>query len=254
MIAPAHFVERHGLVVIVAIGESVVAIGFGASQLPVDGSLVAVAVVGLALSACLWWLYFGGDDERAEHALGALPQFERAQAAVRAFGHWHLPMLLGIITIAAVSREATAHPFSSLTWARAAMLGGGVAAYLAGRRRVPRTARHRPRALANGRGSAVARRHTDRGGSVAVRRDGRPGRAALGRHRPRREGRPRSRALTPTPEGEEMATVTAHIIVREAGRAADWYESALGACSATGSRFPTGATCRSSFASVTRRS
>jgi low temperature requirement protein LtrA len=132
LIAPAHFVERHGLVVIVAIGESVVAIGFGASQLPIDGSLVAVAVVGLALSACLWWLYFGGDDERAEHALTALPQFERAQASLSAFGYWHMPMLLGIIAIAAVEREATAHPFSSLTWARAAILGGGVAAYLAG--------------------------------------------------------------------------------------------------------------------------
>jgi low temperature requirement protein LtrA len=132
LIAPAHFVERHGLVVIVAIGESVVAIGVGASHLPVDGSLVAVAVVGLALSACLWWLYFGGDDERAEHALGALPQLERAQVSLRAFGYWHMPMLLGIIAIAAVSREATAHPFSSLTWGRAAILGGGVASYLAG--------------------------------------------------------------------------------------------------------------------------
>ena len=132
LVAPAHFVERHGLVVIVAIGESVVAIGFGASQLPLDASLIAVAAVGLALSACLWWLYFGGDDERSERALSALPQLERAQAALRAFGYWHLPMLLGIIAIAAVAREATAHPFSSLTWARAAILAGGVAAYLAG--------------------------------------------------------------------------------------------------------------------------
>jgi low temperature requirement protein LtrA len=132
LVGPAHFVERHGLVVMIAIGESVVAIGFGASQLPVDGSLVAVAVVGLALSACLWWLYFGGDDERAEQALGAMPQLERAFAAVRAFGYWHMPMLMGIIAIAAVQREATAHPFSSLSWARAAILGAGVAAYLAG--------------------------------------------------------------------------------------------------------------------------
>jgi low temperature requirement protein LtrA len=132
LVGPAHFVERHGLVVIIAIGESVVAIGFGASQLAVDGSLVAVAAVGLGLSACLWWLYFSGDDERAEHALAALPPAERSQAAVWAFGYWHMPMLLGIIAIAAVSREATAHPFSSLTWARAAILAGGVAAYLAG--------------------------------------------------------------------------------------------------------------------------
>jgi low temperature requirement protein LtrA len=51
---------------------------------------------------------------------------------VRAFGYWHMPMLMGIMAIAAVEREATAHPFSSLTWARAAILGAGVAAYLAG--------------------------------------------------------------------------------------------------------------------------
>jgi low temperature requirement protein LtrA len=132
LIEPAHFVERHGLVVIIAIGESIVAIGFGASTLAVNGSLVAVVIVGLALAACLWWLYFGGDDERAERALLALPQLERAQAALRAFGYWHLPMLLGIVSIAAVAREATAHPFSSLTWARAAILAAGVGTYLAG--------------------------------------------------------------------------------------------------------------------------
>ena len=140
----------------IAIGESVVAIGFGASQLPVDGSLVAVAVVGLALSACLWWLYFGGDDERAEHALAALPQLERAHAALRAFGYWHMPMLLGIIAIAAVEREATAHPFSSLSWARAAILGGGRGGLPRGRRRLPAGARHRPHRLASGGRAPVA--------------------------------------------------------------------------------------------------
>jgi hypothetical protein len=65
-IGPAHFVERHGLVVIVAIGESVIAVGIGASQLEVDAGMIAVAVLGLALSACFWWTYFGGDDTRAE--------------------------------------------------------------------------------------------------------------------------------------------------------------------------------------------
>jgi low temperature requirement protein LtrA len=83
-IAPAHFVERHGLVVIVAIGESVVAIGIGASGLPVTLELCAFAVAGLLLSAGLWWTYFGGDDERAERALTALPRAERAQATIPA--------------------------------------------------------------------------------------------------------------------------------------------------------------------------
>src|SRR6266516_4000261 len=113
-IAPAHFVERHGLVVIVAIGESVVAVGIGASHLPVDGALVVAAALGLALSACLWWAYFGGDAERAEQALAAMPPVERARAALRGFGYWHLPMLLGIVTIAAAERRGFAHPFSGL--------------------------------------------------------------------------------------------------------------------------------------------
>jgi low temperature requirement protein LtrA len=132
LVAPAHFVERHGLVVIIAIGESVIALGIGASHLPIDGALVAAAVVGVAFSACLWWIYFGGDDTRAEHALLALPDGERSMAALRAFGYWHLPMLLGIVALAAVERHATEHPFNGLSRAHALILAGGVAAYLAG--------------------------------------------------------------------------------------------------------------------------
>src|SRR5213080_4279843 len=131
-IGAAHFVERHGLVIIVAIGESVVAIGIGASHLPVDGALVVAAALGLALSACLWWAYFGGDAERAEQALAAMPPVERARAALRGFGYWHLPMLLGIVTIAAAERLGFSHPFSELSWNAAALLGGGVASFLAG--------------------------------------------------------------------------------------------------------------------------
>jgi low temperature requirement protein LtrA len=131
-IAAGHFVERHGLVVIVAIGESVIAVGLGAARLPVDASLLAVASVGLAVSASLWWLYFSGDDQEAERALIALSPPQRAFAALRAFGYWHLPLLFGIVAIAAAEREATAHPFDALSWWGAAILGGGAAAYLIG--------------------------------------------------------------------------------------------------------------------------
>src|SRR3954454_2977822 len=72
-IAPGHFVERHGLVMLIAIGESVVAIGIGAAGLDVDVELALVAVLGLLLSAALWWTYFGGDDTAAEEALAAMP-------------------------------------------------------------------------------------------------------------------------------------------------------------------------------------
>ena len=131
-IAPAHFVERHGLVVIVALGESIVAIGIGAAGLPVDLALASVAVLGLLLAACLWWAYFGGDDARAERALAAVPDDRRAAVAVRAFGYWHLPILLGIIVLAAGLKHAIGHAFDRLDLAHALLLGGGVAVFLAG--------------------------------------------------------------------------------------------------------------------------
>jgi low temperature requirement protein LtrA len=131
-IAPAHFVERHGLVVIVALGESVVAIGIGAAHLPVDLALASVAVLGLLLAACLWWAYFGGDDRRAERALAAVPDDRRGWVAVQAFGYCHLLMLLGIIALAAGLKDAIGHAFEPLDLAHALLLAGGVAVFLAG--------------------------------------------------------------------------------------------------------------------------
>jgi low temperature requirement protein LtrA len=128
----SHFVERHGLVVLVAIGESVVAIGIGLGEVTVDLRLAAVAVLGLALSACLWWTYFGGDDERAERALEAVPPVRRSRLAVEAYGHAHLALLLGVVAIAAAEEQAAHHPFATLGSGLAAALGGGAALYLAG--------------------------------------------------------------------------------------------------------------------------
>lgn len=131
-VKPAHFVERHGLVVIIALGESVVAVGIGAAGLHVNLSLVGVALLGLLLSACLWWLYFGGDDERAERALLAASAKRRPRLAVEAFGHWHLALLLGVIAVASALRRSTGHAFASLSFAHALALAGGVALFLAG--------------------------------------------------------------------------------------------------------------------------
>ena len=132
VIGTEHFVERHGLVVLIAIGESVVAVGVGVHALSIDLELVAIVVAGLALSACLWWAYFGGDDERAEHALREAPAGRRAQLGVNAFGYCHLLILLGIIAVAAAVHDATAHAFHELPAARALTLAGGVAVYLVG--------------------------------------------------------------------------------------------------------------------------
>ena len=141
-VEPGHFVERHGLVLLIAIGESVVAVGIGAAGLDLDAGLVVVALLGLALSACLWSLYFGhGDDERAEQTLVALDPLPRARAALVAFFFCYLAMLLGIVAIAAAEHAALEHPLGELSWANAALLGGGAAAFLVGDAAFRRTLR-----------------------------------------------------------------------------------------------------------------
>jgi low temperature requirement protein LtrA len=132
-IAPGHFVERHGLVVIVALGESVVAVGIGASNHSLSAGLVAVAVLGLGLSACLWWTYFGeGEDERALEAMAAAPRARRGWLALNGFYHWHLLILLGVIALASALERAIGHAGDPLSFARSLALGGGVALFFVG--------------------------------------------------------------------------------------------------------------------------
>ena len=116
--------------IIVALGESIVAIGIGAADLPVDLPLATVAVLGLMLAACLWWAYFGGDDTRAERALAAVPDDRRGWVAIQAFGYWHFGMLLGVITLAAGLKDVIGHAFDPLDLAHALLLSGGVALFL----------------------------------------------------------------------------------------------------------------------------
>src|SRR5436190_5163768 len=130
---PSHFVERHGLVVMVALGESVVAVGIGASHINISWQMIAVAALGLSFSAELWWVYFMGDDEEAEGALRAMTPTKREFYAANVAYYWaHLVMLLGIVCIAAGLERAIGHPFDSFSFARALELGGGTALYLAG--------------------------------------------------------------------------------------------------------------------------
>jgi low temperature requirement protein LtrA len=132
-INPTHFVERHGLVVIVALGESVVAVGIGASAHALTFGLVSIAVLGLGLTACLWWTYFGqGEDQRALQAMRSAPRRDRPRLALRGFYHWHLLMLLGIVALASALEQAIGHAHDPLSFARSLALAGGAALFLAG--------------------------------------------------------------------------------------------------------------------------
>jgi low temperature requirement protein LtrA len=131
-VKPAHFVERHGLVVIIALGESVVAVGIGLTGQAITVPLALVAILGLGLTAALFWLYFGGDDVRAERALARASAERRPWLALYSYGYAHVPLLLGVVVLAAGVRETIGHAFKPLSPAGALALGGGVFLYLAG--------------------------------------------------------------------------------------------------------------------------
>jgi low temperature requirement protein LtrA len=132
-IRPAHFVERHGALMIVAIGESVADVGIGAEGHPVTVSLALSAALGLALSAALWWAFFGtGDDDRAEEALTGTGPDRRPGLVLSAYGYAYIPMLAGIAATAAGLRYAIGHPGATLTAGPAIALAGGVTLFLAG--------------------------------------------------------------------------------------------------------------------------
>ena len=136
-IRPDHFTERHGALVIIVFGESVADIGIGIGTaghaVAVTVSLAVSATLGLALAAALWWTYFGvGDDERAEQALTRADPAARPGLALAAYFYAYIPLLLGIVTVAAGLRQAIGHAGSTLPYPACLALAGGVALYLAG--------------------------------------------------------------------------------------------------------------------------
>ena len=132
-IAPAHFAERHGALVIVALGESVAAVGIGAAARPLDAQIVLAAVLGLAVSAALWWVYFGGaDDEHAAGAMAEAPRTRRPGLALSAYFYPHIPILLGVVGLAAGVKLTIGQAAQSHAAAPALAIGAGVALFLAG--------------------------------------------------------------------------------------------------------------------------
>ncbi|MBF6333404.1 low temperature requirement protein A [Nocardia transvalensis] len=94
-----HFAERHGLIVIVALGESIVSIGVGVAGLPISWPIAVGALLALAVSALLWWAYFDVGATVVEHALQQARGERRVQIARNCYTYWHFPMVVGIIAL-----------------------------------------------------------------------------------------------------------------------------------------------------------
>lgn len=127
-----HFVERYGLIIIIALGESIVAIGVGAAGLGLGPGVVLAACLGIALAAALWWAYFDFVVLAAEHRLSTAQVHERARLARDSYSILHLPMVAGIIFVALGIKKALAHVEDPLGTIPAVALCGGVALYLLG--------------------------------------------------------------------------------------------------------------------------
>jgi len=131
-IRPAHYAERTGALVIVALGESVAAIGIGAAPAGVTFAVALASVLGLAVSAALWWTYFGdGDDERAEQAMSAADLSRRAPLALATY-YAHVPILLGVVTLAAGAFLTIGDAGRAQPGGEAVAVAGGAALFLAG--------------------------------------------------------------------------------------------------------------------------
>ena len=138
--SPGHFSERHGLIIIVALGESIVAIGLGVAKEPISWVIIAASVLGLLLASALWWAYFDVSALLGEHALATEPQETRARLARNAYSYAHLPLVLGIVLVAFGLKEVLLYVSDSshhsltdpLPTVALAALVGGVVTYLLG--------------------------------------------------------------------------------------------------------------------------
>ncbi len=127
-----HFVERHGLIIIIALGEAIVSIGVGAAGLPLDPPVLAAAFLAVVIAGALWWAYFDLVALEAELRLSRAHAAAQVALARDAYSYLHLPMVAGIVFLALGVKKSIAHADHALTLVPALALYGGVALYFAG--------------------------------------------------------------------------------------------------------------------------
>ncbi|WP_232661686.1 low temperature requirement protein A [Pseudonocardia sp. TRM90224] len=101
-----HFTERHGLIIIVALGESIVSIGIGVAELPISWPIIVASVLGLAVTGALWWAYFDITALVTERALAAAEGERQIQLGRGGYTFMHLPLVVGIIMMALGLKKA----------------------------------------------------------------------------------------------------------------------------------------------------
>jgi low temperature requirement protein LtrA len=130
-VAPEHFAERHGLIILIALGESIIAIGVGAGFELRTGE-IAAAALGIVIVSALWWLYFDVAAIFARRRLVQARGLELHRLALHAYSYLHLPMVAGIVLFALGLKATLDHVGEDLETVAAMGLCGGAALYLLG--------------------------------------------------------------------------------------------------------------------------
>ncbi len=129
-LVPGHFAERHGLIVLIALGESIVALGVGA-KVELETGVVVAAVLGVVVAATLWWVYFDVTAIVAERRLSRTEEGrERNELARDSYSYLHFPMVAGIALLAVGLKLTLEHVQQPLKLVPTAALLGGAALYL----------------------------------------------------------------------------------------------------------------------------
>jgi low temperature requirement protein LtrA len=129
-VQPAHFVERHGLIVIIAIGESLVAIGLGERSVGLSTGVIVAAVLGFVVATSFWLAYFDFFQIRGQQLLADRSGLQRTALARDIYTYLHLPMVAGIVLFAFSMKTTLAHVGDELDTIPALALCGGPALYL----------------------------------------------------------------------------------------------------------------------------
>jgi low temperature requirement protein LtrA len=129
-IRPAHFSERHGLFVIIALGESLIVAATAVSAQERTGELMSDVIAALVIVCLLWWTYFGWLKEAAEEGLAAAPSTKIGPLARDAFSLGHFPLVCGIVAFSVAVEEIVHHPAHAPSGAIVAALGVGVTLFV----------------------------------------------------------------------------------------------------------------------------
>jgi low temperature requirement protein LtrA len=129
-ISAGHFAERHGLILLIAFGESIVAVGAGSAGQALDTDLILAVVLGMVVTGALWWAYFDVVALVAERRLTQVTGEARNRMARDSYSYLHLPMIAGVVLLALGVKKSLPHLDEPLSWVGGAALFGGPALYL----------------------------------------------------------------------------------------------------------------------------